>query len=63
MVPENQNVNGLKSGKIKLKASESADPLKSVRSEERTSLEQEAPHDDFFALATKGQQGFWQPYV
>lgn len=56
------NVNGLKPGKIKLKASESADPFEICPIRRKNPhFEQEAPHDDFFALATKGQQGFWQP--
>ncbi|MCY9844873.1 toxin VasX [Vibrio caribbeanicus] len=56
------NVNGLKPGKIKLKASESADPFEICPIRRKNPhFEKEAPHDDFFALATKGQQGFWQP--
>ncbi|EFP98261.1 toxin VasX [Vibrio caribbeanicus] len=56
------NVNGLKPGKIKLKASESADPFEICPIRRKNPhFEQEAPHDDFFARATKGQQGFWQP--
>ena len=56
------NVNGLKPGKIKLKASESADIFE-IHRVRRPNLDfrPDIEHDEFFDIATKGRPGFWQP--